>query len=239
MTQNNYILDLEKALNNIDNSYITSDCYKGLCKEEEIRNSPFFKDLLSESYVDEYILQFLEKQKEIKEQSLERNFCYQLYYLWQTIIKCNVNKNYDLLKLNGEVSKTNLTLPLKSYEQLKNTELFKKIRVNGLIEKTYFVPDMVLHGGQDDIKNQTLIVEVKYGENLKYGNFENDFYKLAIYQNIFQFKDCVFVIVNTTEKQLLEFLKQVDPNLVNKLGFWFMIRDEQNTQTFNLKELIE
>lgn len=238
MTQNTYITDLERALNDVDSSYVTFNTYIGLNKDEKISDSSFFSSMLKEPYVDEYILQFLESQKQLKESSLERNFCYQLYYTWQTIIKRNNNKTYDSLKLNGEVSKTNLTLALKSYSRLKNSELFKKIKTNGLIEKTYFVPDLVLHGGQDDVKNQKLIVEVKYGDNLKNGNFETDFYKLAVYQKIFQFTDSVFLIVNITLKDLLEYLKKVDTTLVDKTGLWFMIKSEQKIYTFNLNDLV-
>jgi hypothetical protein len=238
MTQNIYITDLERALNDVDSSYVTFDTYIGLSKGEKISDSSFFSSMLNEPYVDDYILQFLESQKQLKEHSLERNFCYQLYYTWQTIIKRNNNKTYDSLKLNGEVSKTNLTLALKSYSRLKNSQLFEKIKANGLLEKTYFVPDLVLHGGQDDVKNQKLIVEVKYGDNLKNGNFETDFYKLAVYQKIFQFTDSVFLIVNITLKDLLEYLKKVDTTLVDKTGLWFMIKSEQKIYTFNLNDLV-
>ena len=239
MTQNIYITDLEKALNYVDSSYVTFDTYIGLSKDEKISDSQFFTSMLNEPYVDAYILQFLESQKRIKEHSLERNFCYQLYYTWQTIIKRNNNKTYDSLKLNGEVSKTNLILALKSYPKLKNTGLFEKIKTNGLLEKTYFVPDLVLHGGQDDINNQKLIVEVKYGDNLKNGNFETDFYKLAVYQKIYQFTDCVFLIVNITLNDLLDYLKEVDTNLVDKAGLWFMIKSAHETKTYNLNDLVK
>ncbi|MTK53624.1 hypothetical protein [Paludibacter sp.] len=238
MTQNIYITDLERALNDVDSSFVTFDTYIGLSKDENISDSPFFSSMLNEPYVDDYILQFLENQKQLKEHSLERNFCYQLYFTWMTIIKRNNNKTYDSLKLNGEVSKTNLTLALKSYPRLKNSALFEKIKANGLLEKTYFVPDLVLHGGQDDVNNQKLIVEVKYGDNLKNGNFETDFYKLAVYQKIFQFTDSVFLIVNITIKDLLEYLKKVDTTLVAKTGLWFMIKSEQKIYTFNLNDLV-
>ncbi len=208
MIENNYISDLERALKDVDSSYINYDTYIGLSKNENIAQSAFFKPMLVEPHLDKYILQFLESQKQIKEHSSERNFCYQLYYTWQTIIKMNNNKTYDSLKLNGEVSKTNLTLALKSYSKLKNSKLFEKIKANNLLQKTYFIPDFVLHGGQDDIKNQKLIVEVKYSDNLKSGNFEKDFYKLAIYQKIFQFAYSVFLMVNITLEDLREYLKK-------------------------------
>lgn len=238
MNQNTYITDLERALNDVDSSYITYETFIGLNKNESVTESPFFISMLGEPYVDDYILQFLESQKKLKEHSLERNFCYQLYFTWQTIIKRNNNKTYESLKLNGEVSKTNLALALKSYSSLKNSQLFEKIKANGLIDKTYFVPDLVLHGGQDDINNQKLIVEVKYGDNLKNGNFENDFYKLAIYQKLYQFSSSVFLILNITIKDLLDYLKTVDTSIVDKSGFWFMIKTEQKLYTFNLADLV-
>lgn len=238
MTQNFYITDLERALNDVDNSYITYDTYIGLNKNEKISESAFFSSMLNEQYVDDYILQFLESQKQLKEHSLERNFCYQLYYTWQTIIKRNNNKIYDELKLNGEVNKTNLALALKTYSTIKNTSLFEKIKKIGLIDKTYFVPDFVLHGGQNDINNQKLIVEVKFGDNLKNGNFETDFYKLAIYQKLYQFSNSVFLIINITIKELLENLKKIDTSIVDKSGIWLIIKTEQKIYTFNLNDLI-
>ncbi len=106
------------------------------------------------------------------------------------------------------------------------------------MKQTYFVPDLVLHGGQDDVDNQKLIVEVKYGDKLNNKNFETDFYKLAIYQKIFQFTDSVFLIVNITLKDLMNFLKEVDTTLVDKTGLWFMIKSEQKIYTFNLNDLV-
>lgn len=235
MARNNYITDLEKALNDVESSFVTFETFSGLNKNENIKDNPFFKDIL-EDY-DNYILQFLESQKKLKENSLERNFCSQLFFTWQTIIKRNNNSLYNCLKLNGEVNKTNLTLALKGYEKNKNSELFKKIKEKKLIEKTYFVPDLVLHGGQDSIENQTLIVEVKFGDKLKNGNFENDFYKLAVYQKIYQFKDCVFIIVKSTLKEILEYLNGVDTSLIDKRSFWIMLKSEQKVCTFNLNDL--
>lgn len=238
MTQNVYITDLERALNDVDKSYITYDTYIGLNKGEKISESSFFSSMLDKPYVDEYILNFLDSQKQFKEQSLERNFCYQLYYTWQTIIKRNNNKTYDTLKLNGEVSKTNLAKALESYKNIKNSELFEKIKENGLLEKTYFVPDFVLHSGQGNIDSQKLIVEVKYNDSLKNGKFEIDFYKLALYQKLYQFADSVFLILNISIKDLLEYLKKVETTLVHKKGIWFMIKTEQKIYTFNLKDLV-
>lgn len=238
MTQNIYITDLERALNDVDKSYITYDTYIGLTKGEKISDSTLFSSMLDEPYVDEYILNFLDSQKQFKEQSLERNFCYQLYFTWQTIIKRNNNRTYDELKLNGEVSKINLANALKTYENVKNSQLFKKIQENGLIDKTYFVPDLVLHGGQGNIEKQKLIAEVKYNDSLKNGKFEIDFYKLALYQKLYQFTDSVFLIINITIKDLLEYLKKVDTTVVDKSGIWFMIKTEQKIYTFNLDDLV-
>ncbi|MEN2401040.1 hypothetical protein GKZ90_0014735 [Flavobacterium sp. MC2016-06] len=238
MTQNIYITDLERALNDVETSYVQFNTYVGLKKDEKIEESDFFKPYLDKSYVDEYILQFLDYQKQTKEHSLERYFCSELYYTWKTIIKRNNSGQYKSLKLNSEISKTNLTLALKSYETLKNSRLFEKIKSNNLIDKTYFVPDLVLHGGHDNIDDQELIVEVKYYDNLKNGNFEEDFYKLAIYQKIFQFKTCVFLIMNITIKQLLEYLKKIDSTLIEDKGFWFIIKTENKIYTFNLNDLI-
>jgi hypothetical protein len=238
MTQNIYLTDLERALNDVETSYIVFNIYIGLQKDEKIEESDFFKPYLNENYIDDYILKFLDSQKEIKEHSLERSFCSELYYTWKTIIKRNNNGHYKSLKLNAEISKTNLTIALKSYEKLKNSRLFEKLKLNKLIDKTYFVPDLVLHGGQDNIDIQELIVEVKYYDNLKIGNFEEDFYKLAVYQQIFQFKTCVFLIINITIKQLLEYLNKIDSKLVDNNNFWFLLKSENKIYTFNLHDLV-
>ena len=53
MKQNTYIIDLERALNDVDSSYITFNAFIGLNKDEKIAESPFFSTMLNENYVDE------------------------------------------------------------------------------------------------------------------------------------------------------------------------------------------
>ncbi|KGO93653.1 hypothetical protein [Flavobacterium subsaxonicum] len=237
MTGNIYLDDLYNSVSKIDQVFITFDTYIGLEKGENISDNPFFQAEIEKNNADEYILRFLESQKNIREHSLERNFCYQLYYRWYSIVNGTGHK-YSSLNLNGEINKANLTLPLKNYENLKNLSLFEKIKENGLIDQTYFVPDFVLHGGQDNINHQTLIAEVKLNENLKSGNFEKDFYKLAIYQKLYQFKSCCFIILKMNIKELLTELKKVDTDTVDKKSFWFILKNVNNTLILCLDDLV-
>jgi hypothetical protein len=236
MSKSRYILDLKKALENVDWSYVQYSAIKSFGKGDKIKDCSFFDPLIEEGYVDEAILEYLEGFKDKKEHSLERNFCYQLYFEWQTIIKAVKKQTYNGLVLNGEITKDNLARAIKESENIRNTELFNAVIRIGLIEKEYFSPDFTLHGGQHDIDNQRLIAEVKYGHDLGGDKFKTDFLKLALYQKLFHFSECVFIIVNLEEDMLLKHLRKVDFSLVDGKSFWIMLKTQDAVINRNLEE---
>lgn len=127
---------------------------------------------------------------------VERVFAYELYYYWKKQLKDNNSQ----LMLNGEIT--------KHYH---------------ILEK-YGFPDIVLHGGQNDDKNQFIICEIKSSRNtIKDDGLKKDMESLRDGINILQYKCGVFIYlgVDTTYmiSRLRIILQEIDFNDRKKIIF--------------------
>ena len=110
---------------------------------------------------------------------VERVFAYELYHQWS--IQCKEEPNFVI---NAEIP--------KSIYSIDNKEIK--------------FPDLVLHGGQNDLNNNYVIVEIKRSSNSYSDNYVKDIKKLQIFSKQYEaeiyqekkevkgFKHCVFII---------------------------------------------
>ena len=231
-----FITDLYSALKGVGKEYVQYKDFKGLQEGVAIRNQKNLSQELEKEHVDNFLLTYLENQKETKEKTLEAVFCYELYHKWKQIIHSQSNRYKDLV-LNGEIGKMNLLKIIKNYEQFKTSDLYSEIQPLNILEQGHFFPDFTLHGGNNDTKSQKLIVELKTNEKINASNFKIDFYRLAIFQKLYGFLNVVFIIINIKVKDLIELLEHVNLNLVDKERFYFMLKTSDNDYCFKLDDL--
>lgn len=123
---------------------------------------------------------------------VERSFAYELYHQWSLLLE--QSNNNEKLRLNGEITK----------------------RLD-VCSKVY--PDMVLHGGQDDLKHQILVCEIKRvdGSYPSSKDIINDLYKLSCFLHLSvpnnegisnaNYQHAVFIVANISCDKLKEKLK--------------------------------
>ena len=143
-----------------------------------------------------YILVEAIPNTKVKKEQVERSFAYELYHQWSLLIEAykKRHKGESTLLLNGEVSK----------------------HLDG--RNTY--PDMVLHGGQNNIENQLIVCEIKRHDK-RYPSQKsvyNDIIKLCDYLNLTlpnensmlstDFQRAAFVMVNISEENLKDYLRR-------------------------------
>lgn len=148
-----------------------------------------------------YSLEQLEGSDEYQEQ-LERVFAYELYHQW-SIIQENYNKSVS-----------------KEHCRVINGEAGKKL--NGC----HIYPDMLLHGGQEDIENQEIAIEIKRKVGINKHNVIEDLTKLTrllsadgLAYGAKAFKKCVFILSGGNESDLKDLLANnsnisIDDNIV-------------------------
>jgi hypothetical protein len=242
------VRDLFKAVNDVPKEYIN------IANLRRDRHINYVKDQI-ESWDTKIskgtLLDLLDSRCNEYYGTRERNFCYELYFVWKGIIanKKKVDneeeesseENYSNLILNGEIYKTNLIQCFEIIIKENDTIFFDFIKRLGLLKQSNFSPDFTLHGGQGDIEHQELIVEVK--TDLSDGKIDEiikDIFKLFLYKSLFKFKHAVFIVVNInidtlkkylSNKDLMEFLKKGDDITV-------IIRDENSTNITTIKKLV-
>ena len=231
-----FVTDLNNALKGVHQDYVQYRNIRGLKDGVDIANQDFFRQDLSQEYVDNSLLTFLENQKETQEKSLEAVFCYELYHSWKKLIQSQAGRYKDLI-LNGEIGKMNLANVIANYEQFKQSDLYREINPLGLLEQKQFFPDFTLHGGNNDTANQKLIVEVKTNKNITPNNFKIDFYRLNIFKKLYGFDNVVFIIINIKIKNLLDLLENVNIDLVDKEHFYFMLKTPGDNYCFKLGDI--
>lgn len=128
-------------------------------------------------------------EKRILPEQMERCFAYELYHQWSLVLNPG----------NEKPSKPD------SPRLYLNAEIVKYI--NG--QKTF--PDLVVHGGQSDLKNQAFICEIKRSLGLNTPDsvrILGDLKKLSDYLNlsldalICQFNQAAFIVTNITLENL-------------------------------------
>lgn len=172
---------------------------EGLDKIQDTHLVNLFKAILNVR--DEYYKYSLEQiagSDEYQEQ-LERVFAYELYHQW-SVIQEKYNKNVS-----------------KEFCRVINGEAGKKL--NGC----HIYPDMLLHGGQDDMNNQEIAIEIKRKVGINNENVIEDLKKLTrllsaegLAFGAKAFKRCVFILTGGNESDIKEQLKNTPDITINE-----------------------
>ena len=139
----------------------------------------------------------------------ERSFAYELYRSW-----CEYKP--DDLVINAEITKIN-----KEEYKHKAKELFGK-------DVKKFLPDMVLHGGQDDLTRQEIICEIKDNKYLRTSTLSKDLKKLKAYttnNGVFphEFNVGCFILVNGDASNIAKKLSDEDLPLISNSKIIFLV----------------
>jgi hypothetical protein len=120
-------------------------------------------------------------------QNPENSFTSELYYQ----IRCLQirDANFNRLFLNTDLNK-----------QMYGFEINSSSCLNNFYRKT-IRPDLILHGGQNDLKNQKLVCEIKTIKNLKFDKLSIDLQKLVYYKTSrLKFENAVFIYTDELSK---------------------------------------
>ena len=159
----------------------------------------------------------------------ERSFAYELYRHW-----CNFMPE-DLV-INAEITKKN-----KEEYMNKAKELFGK-------NVKRYSPDMVLHGGQDNLSRQEIICEIKDNKNLRTSTLSKDLKKLEAYTTNggvlpHEFNVGCFILINGDASDIAKKLSDEDIPLISNSKIIFLvvdITDEKAVhQVLRPKDIIE
>jgi len=168
---------------------------QGLEAIQDLHLENLFKAILN--IRDEYYKYSLEQiaGNDDYQEQLERVFAYELYHQW-SIIQENYNKSVSKERcrvINGEAGK----------------------KLNGC----HVYPDMLLHGGQEDIENQEIAIEIKRKVGINKNNVIEDLKKLTrllsesgLAYGAKAFKKCVFILSGGNESDLKDLLAN-NPNI--------------------------
>jgi hypothetical protein len=135
----------------------------------------------------------------------ERPFCYELYHKWSKYRELNANGRYDELILSGEIYKDRVFLR-NGLEDALPTEIFEEMC---MFMKNAFVPDMVLHKGQNDNdpRHQKVFLEVKSQKN-KDGYFYDIMKCLCAIRNL-GYQRAVFIALNRKSDTLQSIISEI------------------------------
>lgn len=133
----------------------------------------------------------------------ERCFAYELYHQWRNILD---SSKYVPIKINSEITK-----------EIDPTFFF-----NDETEASKKFPDIVLHGGQNDVNNQIMICEIKRHKLHSLKDRQEDFIKLRRYLNLYitsnngediltdaRFKKAAFIMTNCSINELEKAVRDV------------------------------
>lgn len=139
----------------------------------------------------------LEESDTMKAQT-ERGFAYELYHQWRNILD---SPEYVPLKINSEITKE--IDPICFFEDVTDETAFQNY------------PDMLLHGGQNDVNKQVLICEIKRHKLHSTKARQEDFIKLRRYLHLYitshdgedtltdaRFKKAAFIMTNCSIEEL-------------------------------------
>ena len=144
----------------------------------------------------------------------ERCFTYELYHQWRNILEYLYG---DTLKLNCEITKNITRAFILKSENTIQDQVCNELKLN--TDKMF--PDFVLHGGQDDTKNQILACEVKRKLSYDYKAIANDILKLCEYLKFSPkintgeantdagFMQSVFILTDCDMKGLIDTIKYI------------------------------
>lgn len=170
----------------------------------------------------------------------ERNYIIFLSYILGTIqgrLKDKIITRNDYI--NGELFKEMHSKDNKDLEEARKKIIILRSRKNNKkrIEKDYnnVRPDFVIHEShkkiQDDKdrKGQKLIIEAKASNDINETDFCWDFLKLNYYLEEYNFKNAIYLIVNTNigiiEKRLEYYSKEIGYYCSNINKLWFFVQN--------------
>ena len=132
---------------------------------------------------------------------VERSFAYELYHQWSRLLEIykGLHPKEKKLILSSEIP--------KGEEDMK-------------------FPDLILHGGQDDISSQILICEIKRTDDRNYpsdndilkdivklNRFTTSFYSKSLNKDI-RFKHGAFILINCSAQKFKERIKKLTPAII-------------------------
>ena len=103
----------------------------------------------------------------------ERTFCAYLFYLFMSDKKSNTMPAFEDLTINGEIYK------LISGAYIHDIIYHDTVDKIGMKYGCY--PDLVIHAGQSNTKNNLLALEVKTVSDLREDEFNKDYFKVNAY----------------------------------------------------------
>lgn len=171
----------------------------------------------------------------------ERVFCYEFYHQFRMIMEANMYK-YGNLIFNGEIKKSEFDDFLKLTEE-PNEEPNKDSENKS---KEYKYTDFVLHSGQDNVKAQECVIEVKTAERIKKVGISGDIDKLLKFvdENKLKYNTALFIAVNMDNKELKEQIEKIADKLTgrNANKIYFMAtksvrNDDCKLKYFTINEL--
>lgn len=171
----------------------------------------------------------------------ERVFCYEFYHQFRMIMEANMYK-YGNLIFNGEIKKSEFDDFLKLTEE-SNKEPNKDSENKS---KEYKYPDFVLHSGQDNVKAQECVIEVKTAERINKVGIGGDIDKLLKFvdENKLNYNTALFIAVNMDNKELKEQIEKIADKLTgrNANKIYFMAtksvrNDDCKLKYFTINEL--
>lgn len=167
-------------------------------------------------------------------QQIERVFAYELYHQLRKIMEFKPDR-YKNMHLHGEIFKENLrTLP--------NFEL-KNFGFSSFDENVKgFVPDLTLHGANDNIEDdsQALVIEIK--TDVK-PNATKDIVKLLNLVSNYDFSYGVFISINCNTEVLIkhiknEYMGDISKESIDNLNLFERLKIMSRTTTYsNITEM--
>lgn len=168
-------------------------CYDAMC---QLRKAPNFISALETNENN-----ILEDEDELTK-IYERNYIISLSYKVGLI-----NEDFNCL-VNGETLKI---IDTKTTKEI--TDAYKKLKgINPEthIDKIQCFPDFIFHESNNPnsikIENQHLILEAKTSKNLSSKDFCKDFFKLNLYIEKLNFRNAVYLLINTRKSQVKKFI---------------------------------
>lgn len=175
-SRNEQIDDLKCKLAEDDLNKIVQNCFQieGIDNSNDKLAIYLFLQAISMVGIDyiEYNYEFLDmrtggkRKKLVQKRHLERTFTYELYRIWQNLVKLYMTN----IRVDAEIGKK------ITYQGINNIKL-------GKLKGDSKIPDFVLHASQGNTDNHTIICEVKRDENLCKTKIKYDIVKICRYMD--------------------------------------------------------
>ena len=199
-----------------------SPCYDGIEKISNVYLQLLFKAIVE---VDERYFHTQNPNKRIKGlyNHLERVFFFFFYHQW-SIIQSKYNDEVEENKkriINGEIGK-----------EMDDVTIF---------------PDLVLHKGHDDLKEQEIVVEIKRRKWMRMENMIHDLEKLSKFMKkgflkygASKYKEGVFILIGGNEDDIKNQIKKVKNKYsINKRIYCIFCKGDNSLSYVTMGELLK